>query len=140
MFTGIITALGQVRSIDPIAQGHDMRLVIDTPIAFLAHPPVALGASIACSGCCLTAVEFGADWFVFILVDDEDRENEGDLYHRRGKGHSRSHQFHGAARPRIDLSFAQRRALRKLHLPQMTSGTPRDSAPRSPTLLKRAKA
>ncbi len=24
---------------------------------------VALGASIACSGCCLTVVEFGADWF-----------------------------------------------------------------------------
>ena len=63
MFTGIITALGHVRSIDPIAQGHDMRLVIDTPSAFLTDPPAALGASIACSGCCLTAVEFGTDWF-----------------------------------------------------------------------------
>jgi riboflavin synthase len=73
MFTGIITALGHVRSIDPIrpreggtegdAQGHDMRLVIDVPATFLAEPQVALGASIACSGCCLTAVEFGADWF-----------------------------------------------------------------------------
>jgi riboflavin synthase len=29
----------------------------------LSDPPVALGASIACSGCCLTAVEFGDDWF-----------------------------------------------------------------------------
>jgi riboflavin synthase len=67
MFTGIITALGEVRSIDPIAQGRDMRLVIDTPAAFLAEPPVALGASIACSGCCLTAVEFDSGeqptWF-----------------------------------------------------------------------------
>jgi riboflavin synthase len=67
MFTGIITALGHVRSIDPIAQGHDMRLVIETLPAFLAEPPVALGASIACSGCCLTAVEFGPSeqptWF-----------------------------------------------------------------------------
>lgn len=63
MFTGIITALGHVRTIDPIAAGKDMRLVIDTPAAFLAVPPVALGASIACSGCCLTAVEFGSDWF-----------------------------------------------------------------------------
>ena len=63
MFTGIITALGHIRSIDPIAQGHDMRLVIGTPPAFLAEPPVATGASIACSGCCLTAVAFGADWF-----------------------------------------------------------------------------
>lgn len=63
MFTGIITALGHIRSIDPIGGGRDMRLVIETPAAFLAEPPVALGASIACSGCCLTAVEFGADWF-----------------------------------------------------------------------------
>jgi riboflavin synthase len=63
MFTGIITALGHIRAIDPIGEGRDMRLVIDTPPTFLANPPVALGASIACSGCCLTAVEFGADWF-----------------------------------------------------------------------------
>ncbi len=63
MFTGIITALGQVRSIDPIGAGRDMRLVIETPATFLADPPVALGASIACSGCCLTAVDFRADWF-----------------------------------------------------------------------------
>ena len=63
MFTGIITALGHIRAIDPIGQGRDMRLVIDTPAAFLTDPPVALGASIACSGCCLTAVAFGSDWF-----------------------------------------------------------------------------
>jgi riboflavin synthase len=63
MFTGIITALGHIRTIDPIGEGRDMRLVIDTPPAFLADPPVALGASIACSGCCLTAVEFGPGWF-----------------------------------------------------------------------------
>jgi riboflavin synthase len=63
MFTGIITALGQIRAIEPIGEGRDMRLVIDTTAAFLADPPVALGASIACSGCCLTAVDFGAGWF-----------------------------------------------------------------------------
>lgn len=63
MFTGIITALGTVRAIDPIGGNRDMRLVIETPPAFLSEPPVALGASIACSGCCLTAVDFGADWF-----------------------------------------------------------------------------
>jgi riboflavin synthase len=57
MFTGIITALGHVRTIGPIGAGKDMRLVIDTPAAFLTDPPVAIGASIACSGCCLTAVE-----------------------------------------------------------------------------------
>ncbi len=63
MFTGIITALGHVRAIDPIGGGRDMRLTIDTPAAFLTEPAAALGASIACSGCCLTAVEFGGDWF-----------------------------------------------------------------------------
>jgi len=63
MFTGIVTALGVVRAIDPIGNGRDMRLEIATPPAFLAEPPVAMGASIACSGCCLTAVAFGADWF-----------------------------------------------------------------------------
>jgi riboflavin synthase len=63
MFTGIISALGVVRRIDAIGAGRDMRLVIGTPQTFLADPPVALGASIACSGCCLTAVEFGPDWF-----------------------------------------------------------------------------
>ena len=63
MFTGIIAALGSVRRIDPIGAGRDMRLVIDTPESFLADPPVALGASIACSGCCLTVVEHGAGWF-----------------------------------------------------------------------------
>jgi riboflavin synthase len=59
MFTGIITALGRIRAITPIGAGRDMRLVIDTPPEFLTEPPVALGASIACSGCCLTVVEFG---------------------------------------------------------------------------------
>jgi riboflavin synthase len=63
MFTGIINALGTVRAIEPIGAGKDMRLVIDTPAAFLAEPPANLGASIACSGCCLTVVDRGADWF-----------------------------------------------------------------------------
>jgi riboflavin synthase len=63
MFTGIISTLGTVRAIEPIGAGKDMRLVIDTPAAFIAEPPVHLGASIACSGCCLTVVDLGADWF-----------------------------------------------------------------------------
>jgi riboflavin synthase len=63
MFTGIITALGRVSAVWPIGSGCDMRLVIDTPAEFLRDPPVALGASIACSGCCLTAVDLGVDWF-----------------------------------------------------------------------------
>jgi riboflavin synthase len=63
MFTGIIAALGRVRSIAPVGDGRDKRLIIEAPRNFLVDPPVTLGASIACSGCCLTAVEFGDDWF-----------------------------------------------------------------------------
>lgn len=54
MFTGIITAIGVVAAIDPIGGGHDMRLAIDTPQGWLAGAEI--GASIACSGCCLTVV------------------------------------------------------------------------------------
>ncbi|MGA9865108.1 MAG: riboflavin synthase [Acetobacteraceae bacterium] len=61
MFTGIVTALGTVRAVTPLGGGHDMRLVIAAPWPDTAS--IALGASIACSGCCLTAVELGPDWF-----------------------------------------------------------------------------
>ena len=61
MFTGIITAVGTVRAIAPLGDGHDMRLTIATPWKDTAR--IALGASIACSGCCLTAVEVGRDYF-----------------------------------------------------------------------------
>ncbi len=61
MFTGIITALGEVREIRPLGAGADMRLVIAAPWPDTGAIP--LGASIACSGCCLTVVARGADWF-----------------------------------------------------------------------------
>jgi riboflavin synthase len=61
MFTGIVTALGTVRAIDPAGAGKDMRLVIGSAWADTGKIPV--GASIACSGCCLTAIEVGPDWF-----------------------------------------------------------------------------
>ncbi len=54
LFTGIITALGEVRAATPIGGGQDMRLSIATPPGFLDG--AAIGASIACSGCCLTAI------------------------------------------------------------------------------------
>ena len=61
MFTGIVTALGTVREVQPIGGGHDLRLVVGTSPAFLAEPaPAALGASIACSGVCLTVVHLAA--------------------------------------------------------------------------------
>ena len=61
MFTGIVTALGTVRAITPLGGGADMRLTIAAPWPDTAS--IAIGASIGCSGCCLTAVEIGPDWF-----------------------------------------------------------------------------
>lgn len=61
MFTGIVTAVGRVAALTPLGDGRDMRLRLATPPGWLDG--VALGASICCSGCCLTAVAFGPDWF-----------------------------------------------------------------------------
>ncbi len=61
MFTGIITALGTLREVQPIGQGYDMRLVMGVAPEFLTS--AQLGCSIACSGICLTAVELNGDSF-----------------------------------------------------------------------------
>jgi riboflavin synthase len=57
MFTGIVTNVGTVRSAE---QRGDLRLVIGTGYDM---DTVVLGASISCSGVCLTVVDKGEDWF-----------------------------------------------------------------------------
>ncbi len=57
MFTGIITDLGRVRQVE--ARG-DARFVFETEYD---TEEIALGASIACSGPCLTVVDKGPGWF-----------------------------------------------------------------------------
>ena len=57
MFTGIITDIGTVRSVE---QKGDLRLTIACSYDM---ETVDLGASIACSGACLTVVDKGNDWF-----------------------------------------------------------------------------
>ena len=57
MFTGIVTDVGTVRSAE---QRGDLRLRIATGYDMST---VDLGASIACSGVCLTVVDKGEDWF-----------------------------------------------------------------------------
>jgi len=57
MFTGIITDIGAIASVE--ARG-DTRLVIETAFDMAS---VDLGASIACSGVCLTVVDKGPGWF-----------------------------------------------------------------------------
>lgn len=61
MFTGIITDIGAIRSAE---QRGDLRLAIGCAYDMEG---VAIGASIACSGACLTVVEKGADWFAVDL-------------------------------------------------------------------------
>jgi riboflavin synthase len=57
MFTGIVSDIGTVRSVE---QRGDLRLQIGCGYDMAT---VELGASIACSGVCLTVVDKGADWF-----------------------------------------------------------------------------
>src|SRR4029453_10005329 len=57
MFTGIITDIGTVRSVE---QKGDLRLAISCGYDMAG---VDLGASISCSGACLTVVDKGPGWF-----------------------------------------------------------------------------
>ena len=57
MFTGIITDLGRVRA---VGQGAMTRLEISTKYP---TESIAIGASIACNGVCLSVVEHGPGWF-----------------------------------------------------------------------------
>jgi len=61
MFTGIVTDIGTIRSAE---QRGDLRLVIGCHYDMAG---VAIGASIACAGVCLTVIEKGADWFAVDL-------------------------------------------------------------------------
>jgi riboflavin synthase len=57
MFTGIVTHKGRIVS---ARQSGDLRVRVATDMPL---DTAALGASIACSGVCLTVVAKGADWF-----------------------------------------------------------------------------
>ncbi|HNB27319.1 MAG TPA: riboflavin synthase [Alphaproteobacteria bacterium] len=73
MFTGIITDLGRVRA---IAFGPTTRLEIATAYD---TGGIALGASVACSGCCLSVVEKGPGWLAFEASRETlDKTNLGD--------------------------------------------------------------
>ncbi|GAA4710344.1 riboflavin synthase [Sphingomonas lutea] len=74
MFTGIITDIGTVRSAE---QRGDLRLVIGCGYD-LAN--VDLGASIACSGVCLTVVDKGVDWFAVDVSGETVSRTAADLW------------------------------------------------------------
>ena len=61
MFTGIVTDLGRVRAIErPAGADGDARFTFETGYD---TNEIDLGASIACSGACLTVVDRGPSWF-----------------------------------------------------------------------------
>jgi riboflavin synthase len=67
MFTGIVTDVGRVASLARATGTTDTRIAITTRFSL---EDVVLGASIACSGCCLTVIETGADQFA-VQVSEE---------------------------------------------------------------------
>ena len=76
MFTGIVTAIGTIESVE---QRGDRRVRISCPFD---PATIAIGASIACSGVCLTVVErggeAGAAWFaVDVSAETVSRTSEG---------------------------------------------------------------
>src|SRR5690349_14600763 len=61
MFTGILTDVGRVEAVEPRG---DLRVRIGCGYDMAS---VDLGASIACSGVCLTVVDKGEGWFAVDL-------------------------------------------------------------------------
>ena len=66
MFTGIVTDVGRIRRLTR-PDGGDTRLEVETGYD---TAEIAVGASIACSGVCLTVVETGPDWFAVQASDE----------------------------------------------------------------------
>ena len=79
MFTGITTDIGTVRSAE---QRGDLRLAIASGYDM---GTVDLGASIACSGVCLTVVDKGQDWFAVDLSTETLARTAKDLWVAGGR-------------------------------------------------------
>ena len=79
MFTGIVTDVGTVRSVE---QRGDLRLQIATGYDL---ETVDLGASIACSGVCLTVVDKGDDWFAVDVSGETLSRTANDMWREGAK-------------------------------------------------------
>lgn len=79
MFTGIVTDVGTVRSAE---QRGDLRLVIGTGYDTAT---IDLGASISCSGVCLTVVDKGEDWFAVDVSGETLSRTASDQWREGGK-------------------------------------------------------
>src|SRR5215213_8815660 len=79
MFTGIVTDVGTVRS---AKQRGDLRMQIQCGYDLES---IELGASIACSGVCLTVVDKGEDWFAVDVSGETLSRTARDLWREGGK-------------------------------------------------------
>ena len=79
MFTGIVTDVGSVRSAE---QRGDLRLLVDTGYDTAT---IDLGASIACSGACLTVVDKGDSWFAVDVSGETVSRTAADLWREGAK-------------------------------------------------------
>jgi riboflavin synthase len=79
MFTGIVTDVGTVRSAE---QRGDLRLTVGTSYDL---DTVDLGASISCSGVCLTVVDKGDDWFAVDVSAETVSKTAGERWRKGAK-------------------------------------------------------
>jgi riboflavin synthase len=75
MFTGIITDIG---TIDAVEQRGDLRVKIATSYD---TETIEMGASIACSGACLTVVQKGPGWFAVDISAESIARTAPDRWH-----------------------------------------------------------
>src|SRR6185295_4921770 len=77
MFTGIVSDMGEITEMKPGGASGDRRFTVRTKHDMA---PIAIGASISCSGCCLTVIEKGTDWFsVEVSAESLDKTHLGEL-------------------------------------------------------------
>ena len=79
MFTGIVTDIGTIAKAE---QRSDLRLAIQCGYDMAT---VDLGASICCSGVCLTVVDKGEDWFAVDLSTETLSRTANDLWKEGSK-------------------------------------------------------
>lgn len=65
MFTGIVTHIGTVARIDKT--GGDWKLFVQSSMNI---SKIEIGASISCSGCCLTVIDKDQNWFAFSVSSE----------------------------------------------------------------------
>ena len=79
MFTGIVTAIGTIQSVE---QRGDLRVTISCPFD---PATIAIGASISCSGVCLTVVDRGTQtgdgWFAVDVSAETVARTARDMWH-----------------------------------------------------------